>query len=78
MSTKGDWWLNTTPSHPVYWNPSHFKRGEHVMYSGYHATILRHYHEGMWEIRVTGSGYTVVSGADLVRTHVKSKELVHG
>lgn len=50
---------------PVYWNKDHFKPGQHVKYGEFDAVIVRHYHEGMWEIRVPG-GVTCVSGADLI------------
>lgn len=51
---------------PEYWNPEFFQQGEAVMYGEFKASIVRHYSEGMWEIRVPG-GVTCVSGADLAR-----------
>lgn len=51
---------------PGYWNPEFFKQGEKVAYGEFEASIVRHYSEGMWEIRLPG-GVTCVSGADLIR-----------
>lgn len=51
-------------SNPAHWNPSHFKAGQHVRYSGFDAYVIRHYCEGMWEIRTPG-GVACVSGAEL-------------
>lgn len=46
-------------------NPNQFKPGQQVTYGEFQATVIRHYHEGMWEIRVPG-GITCVSAADLI------------
>lgn len=51
---------------PPYFNPNHFAPGDRVMYGELVATIIRHYCEGMWEIRVPG-GPICVSGAWLMR-----------
>ena len=50
---------------PAYFNEDHFKVGQKVTYEGFEAVIVRHYYEGMWEIRVPG-GLTCVSGAYIV------------
>lgn len=50
---------------PAYWNPSHFAVGQAVMCNGFRGTIVRHYHEGMWEVRVPG-GVCCTSGHHLV------------
>jgi len=50
---------------PDYWNPTWFKQGQQVKYSGFDATVIRHYFDGMWEIRLPG-GVSVVSGADII------------
>ena len=49
---------------PKYFNSDFFKPGQKVKYDGFDATIVRHYHEGMWEIRVPG-GVVCVSGYDI-------------
>lgn len=49
---------------PAYFNPDHFKPGQRVAYSGFPGVILRHYSEGMWEVRIK-SGDVCVSGADI-------------
>ncbi len=49
---------------PAHWSPSHFKPGQAVRYGDYDATVVRHYYEGMWEIRTPG-GLACVSGAEL-------------
>lgn len=49
---------------PAHWNPSQFAVGQKVMYGEFEATVIRHYHEGMWEIRLPGGG-ACVSGASL-------------
>ena len=51
---------------PAHWNPTHFARGEKVTYGDFAGTIQRHYHEGMWEVRLPG-GPVCVTGADLKR-----------
>ena len=48
-----------------YWNPEHFAVGQAVTYSGFRGVIVRHYHEGMWEVRLPG-GVACVSGSDLI------------
>lgn len=50
---------------PAYWNPHHFHRGQSVKYGDHVGVIERHYHEGMWDIRLPG-GPACVSGANLV------------
>lgn len=50
---------------PAYWNPKHFARGQRVKYGEFDAVIERHYHEGMWEVRLPG-GSACVSGANLI------------
>ncbi len=50
---------------PAYWNPSHFPVGQRVTYGEFSGTIVRHYHEGMWEVRLPG-GIVCVSGANLI------------
>lgn len=39
--------------------------GQNGTYAGYPATVIRHYHNGMYEIRVPG-GTTCVSASDFV------------
>jgi hypothetical protein len=53
-----------TAQMPDYWKPDHFAAGDVVRYGAHQGSIVRHYQEGMWEIRLS-SGVTVVSGADL-------------
>ena len=48
-----------------YFNPAHFTKGQAVIYSGFRGTIVRHYSEGMWEVRLPG-GIVCVSGAHLI------------
>ena len=52
-------------NHPAHWNKDHFKQGQRVMYGEFAASIVRHYYEGMWEIRLPG-GVACVSGSHLV------------
>ena len=54
--------MQTTPN---YWNPSHFAVGQKVTYSGFSGVIVRHYAEGMWEVRLPG-GLACVSGAHII------------
>lgn len=49
---------------PAYWNPNHFTAGQRVKHGEFTATIIRHYYEGMWEVRLPG-GPSCVSGAEL-------------
>lgn len=49
---------------PDYCNPKHFAKGQPVTTSGFPGTIVRHYSEGMWEVRLA-SGVVCVSGADI-------------
>lgn len=49
---------------PAYLDPNHFAKGQRVAYGEFEAVIVRHYHEGMWEIRMS-SGMTCVSGSYL-------------
>ena len=49
---------------PGYFNPKHFAIGQRVRYAGFPATIVRHYFEGMWEIRTPG-GVACVSGSHI-------------
>lgn len=56
---------NKAAVRPPYWNPSHFHHGQRVKYGEHEAVIERHYHEGMWDIRLPG-GPACVSGANLV------------
>ena len=51
-------------SKPAYWNPEHFTTGQRVSYGDFQGTIVRHYHEGMWEVRLPG-GVVCVTGAYL-------------
>jgi len=53
-------------TNPAYFNPEFFKRGEKVTYSGFPGTVVRHYSEGMWEVRLS-SGIACVTGADLIK-----------
>ena len=48
-----------------HWNPQHWAPGQAVTYGEFPATIVRHYHEGMWEIRLPG-GLACVTGADIL------------
>jgi hypothetical protein len=41
-----------------------FKPGQTVMCNGYPGHIVRHYHEGMWEVRLPG-GVTCVGASDI-------------
>ena len=50
---------------PNYFNKNHFSVGQRVTYAGFAAVIIRHYCEGMWEIRLA-SGPICVTGADIV------------
>lgn len=50
---------------PAYWNKSHFTVGQKVTYGEFAGAIVRHYYEGMWEVRLPG-GVACVSGAHLV------------
>lgn len=50
---------------PAYFNPSHFAIGQRIVYSDFKGTIVRHYAEGMWEIRLPG-GVACVSGAHII------------
>jgi hypothetical protein len=50
---------------PDYFNPAHFAVGQAVTYSGFRGTIVRHYADGMWEVRLQG-GITCVSGAHII------------
>lgn len=43
-----------------------FVRGDRISYSGFHGSVLGHYCNGMYEIRIQ-SGVSCVSGSDLVR-----------
>ncbi|NGX96332.1 MAG: hypothetical protein G4V63_14280 [Candidatus Afipia apatlaquensis] len=52
-------------TNPAYFKPDHFKAGQHITYSGFAGTIVRHYHEGMWEVRLPG-GVSCVSGAHII------------
>jgi hypothetical protein len=58
-----------TMNTPAYWNPTYFKKGEAVVYGEFDGTIVRHYSEGMWEVRLPG-GIACVTGADLTRKPV--------
>lgn len=49
---------------PAYFNPSYFSAGQRIEYSGFTGSIIRHYCEGMWEIRLPG-GVACVSGAHI-------------
>lgn len=50
---------------PSYFNPNHFAVGQAVMHGEFRGVIVRHYHEGMWEVRLPG-GVVCVSGARIV------------
>ena len=50
---------------PKYFNSDFFKPSQKVKYGSFDATIVRHYYEGMWEIRVQ-SGIICVSGHDIL------------
>jgi len=47
---------------PAYFDPTHFATGQRVVCGDFEATIVRHYAEGMWEVRLPG-GVACVSGA---------------
>lgn len=49
---------------PAYFDSNFFQRGEKVTYGEFPATVIRHYSEGMWEVRLPG-GVACVSGSDL-------------
>lgn len=49
---------------PAYWNPKHFSPGQRVRCGDFPGVVVRHYHEGMWEVRMPG-GIACVSGASL-------------
>lgn len=51
---------------PAYFNNDFFSAGEKVTYSGFDAVVIRHYAEGMWEIRLW-HGCVCVSGFDLIK-----------
>jgi hypothetical protein len=51
---------------PDYFNPDHFAKGESVSYGDFKGSIVRHYYEGMWEVRLPG-GIACVSGSQLRR-----------
>lgn len=36
---------------PAYFAPNYFEPGQSVVYGEFNATVVRHYTEGMWEIR---------------------------
>lgn len=59
--------MEATIERPDYWHPEHFKSGDRVKYGEFPATVIRHYHEGMWEIWLGTSGVACVTGADLRR-----------
>ena len=46
-------------------NQSQFTVGQAVTYNGFSGVIVRHYHEGMWEVRLPG-GLVCVSGANII------------
>lgn len=52
---------------PDYFKPDHFSVGQAVTYGEFKATIVRHYSEGMWEIRLAG-GIACVTGSDIEAT----------
>jgi hypothetical protein len=43
-----------------------FAPGDRISFSGFHGSVLGHYRNGMYEIRIQ-SGVSCVSGSDLVR-----------
>lgn len=49
---------------PDYWYPAHFQPGQRVYCGEFLGSVVRHYCDGMWEIRLPG-GVVCVSGSDL-------------
>jgi hypothetical protein len=49
---------------PAYFQADFFKAGQHITYSGFSGVVVRHYSEGMWEVRLPG-GVACVSGAHI-------------
>jgi len=49
---------------PEYFNHNNFKPGQKVICNGFEGTIIRHYYEGMWEVKLPG-GLACVSGASI-------------
>jgi len=47
-----------------------FNVGQRGTYSGFSATVLRHYRNGMYEVRVPG-GVACISGSDFVPANQK-------
>ena len=50
---------------PNYFNPTFFSVGQRVTTSGFPGAIVRHYCDGMWEVRLA-RGVVCVSGADIL------------
>lgn len=67
MLPKADTEKSEKMETPAYFAPNYFEPGQSVVYGEFNATVVRHYTEGMWEIRLPG-GVACVSGADLKRT----------
>ena len=59
-------------SAPDHWRPDFFTPGQAVHYGEWEGTVVRHYHQGMWEVRLAG-GLACVSGADLVTASDRSR-----
>lgn len=49
---------------PDYFNPSHFRVGQPVMYGEFCGTVSCYYGDGMWDVRLPG-GPACVSGSDI-------------
>ena len=56
--------MNENMKMPDYWSPTHFFRGQRVMYGEFEAVVIGHYSEGMWDVRLPG-GPACVTGAHL-------------
>jgi hypothetical protein len=49
---------------PAYFHQAFFAVGQKINYSGFAGVVVRHYCEGMWEIRLS-NGLACVSGAHI-------------
>lgn len=49
---------------PAYFDKDFFQRGQAVQCGEFKGTIVRYYHDGMWEVRLPG-GVVCVSGSEL-------------
>jgi len=50
---------------PEYFQADFFKAGQRITYAGFAGVVVRHYSDGMWEVRLPG-GVTCVSGAHIL------------